>query len=136
MMISRMLQLLTTDKIGWDRLTKLEQKEFDVFAVNKMLATNSDYIELVNLMQLNYNLPKEHSYKLYQKMLPNSKVFIDFNKITVDKTNKNLLNILAKHYEVSTSEAKVYLFRMNNQEKNTLLSNLGYSDKEITKLLK
>ena len=65
MTITQMLQLISTDKKPWDQLTKQEQKEFDVFIVNKMLATNQDYVELVNLMQMHHNMSKEQSYVMF-----------------------------------------------------------------------
>ncbi len=131
-----MLQLITTEKKPWDKLTKQEQKEFDVFIVNKMLATNQDYVELVNLMQMHHNLSKEHSYKMFLRLLPKKKVYIDFIKAKTDKVNKELIGILAKHYEISNYGARLYYNSMSKDSVTDLLVRLGYDDKQIKKILK
>lgn len=131
-----MLQLISTDKKPWNQLTKQEQKEFDVFIVNKMLATNQDYVELVNLMQLHHNISKEHSYVMFLRLLPKKKIFIDYVKSKTEKINKELLEIMAKHYEVSVDNAKMFYFRMGKDKVSDLLTKLGYDSKQITKLLK
>ena len=131
-----MLQLISTDKKPWSSLTKQEQKEFDLFIVNKMLATNPDYTELVNVMQMHYNMPKEHSYTMFLRLLPKRKIFIDFVKSKTEKVNKDLLELLANHYQISKDEAKMYYFRMGKSDVTNLLTRLGYDDKQINKLLK
>jgi hypothetical protein len=131
-----MISLISMEKKSWKSLSKQEQKEFDLFIVNKMLATNSEYIELVNLMQLNYNIPKEHSYTMLLRLLPKKKIYIDFIRIKNDKINKDLLQILSKHYETSISEAKTKYLAEGKDVISNLLTRLGYEDKQIIKLLK
>lgn len=131
-----MLQLISTDKKPWDQLTKQEQKEFDVFIVNKMLATNQDYVELVNLMQLHHNISKEHSYVMFLRLLPKKKIYIDYIKAKTEKVNKELLDILSKHYEISNYNARLYYNGLGKDHITNLLIKLGYDDKQIKKLLK
>ena len=131
-----MLQLITTDKKPWDQLTKQEQKEFDVFIVNKMLATNQDYVELVNIMQLHHNISKEHSYVMFLRLLPQKKIYIDYIKSKTEKVNKDLLEIISKHYEISNYNARLYYNGLGKDYIVKLLTQLGYDDKQITKLMK
>lgn len=131
-----MLQLISTDKKPWDQLTKQEQKEFDVFIVNKMLATNQDYVELVNLMQMHHNMSKEQSYVMFLRLLPQKKIYIDYIKAKTEKVNKELLEILSKHYEISNYSARLYYNGMSKDNTLELLTKLGYDDKQISKLLK
>jgi hypothetical protein len=136
MTITQMLQLISTDKKPWDQLTKQEQKEFDVFIVNKMLATNQDYVELVNLMQMHHNMSKEQSYVMFLRLLPQKKIYIDYIKSKTEKVNKELLEILSKHYEISNYSARLYYNGMSKDNTLELLTKLGYDDKQISKLLK
>ena len=131
-----MLQLISTDKKPWDQLTKQEQKEFDVFIVNKMLATNQDYVELVNLMQMHHNMSKEQSYVMFLRLLPQKKIYIDYIKSKTEKVNKELLEILSKHYEISNYSSRLYYNGMSKDNTLELLTKLGYDDKQISKLLK
>ena len=136
MTITQMLQLISTDKKPWDQLTKQEQKEFDVFIVNKMLATNQEYVELVNLMQMHHNMSKEQSYVMFLRLLPQKKIYIDYIKSKTEKVNKELLEILSKHYEISNYSARLYYSGMSKDNISELLTKLGYDDKQISKLLK
>ena len=131
-----MIQLLSTDKIPWGKLTKQEQKEFDIFAVNKMLSTNRDYIEVINYLQIYYNMPKHIVYKMYQDVLPNKSIKIDYVKINKVKLNKDLMKIMSSYYLVSESEVKEYLLKISYEEKYDILNRLGYDSQEIKKLLK
>jgi hypothetical protein len=136
MTITQMLQLISTDKKPWNQLTKQEQKEFDVFIVNKMLATNQDYVELVNIMQLHHNMSKEQSYVMFLRLLPKKKIYIDYIKAKTEKVNKDLLSILSKHYEISNYNARLYYNGMGKDKITELLVKLGYDDKQIAKLFK
>lgn len=131
-----MLQLISTDKKPWNQLTKQEQKEFDVFIVNKMLATNQDYVELVNIMQLHHNMSKEQSYVMFLRLLPKKKIYIDYIKAKTEKVNKDLLAIISKHYEISNYNARLYYNGMGKDKITELLVKLGYDDKQIAKLFK
>jgi hypothetical protein len=131
-----MLALVTTDKIPWNNLTIEQQKEYDVFIVNKILSADTEYVELVNIMQMHYNMPKKHSYNVLLRLLPKKKVNIDFIKSSKEKINKDLLLILSKHYRISISEAKLYYNKMGKADITILLNDLGYDNKQINKLMK
>jgi septum formation topological specificity factor MinE len=73
---------------------------------------------------------------MFLRLLPKKKIFIDYVKAKTEKVNKELLEIIAKHYEVSIDNAKMFYFRMGKHEATNLLTKLGYDSKQITKLLK
>lgn len=126
---------LTINKITWEQLLDENKKSYNVFQVNRFLSMDKDYIELVNTIQFNYIIPKEHIYKLYLKLLPKEKRYTKYIKKQKDDTNKDLLKILAKYFETSTKEAKEYLKILSEEKVGHILYSLGYSQKEIKKLL-
>jgi len=75
-------------------------------------------------------------------ILPKQKLFSKYIKGNkVDKFNPELVTLIAKHYEVSKKEAKVYidLYKHTSSGLNSLteiVEQYGKTKKEIKKLLK
>jgi hypothetical protein len=130
-----MLELISTDKIDWKKLTASEQKEFDVYAVNLMLGTNKEYIDLVNIQQMHYNMPKQQVYTLYQRLLPNKRIVI-FYDAKKKKESKKFLEIYAKNKELGIQEVSPQVLLLSLNEKKEFLTRLGYDKKEIEKIIK
>jgi hypothetical protein len=137
MTITRMLEVLTTNKTKWENLTDEEQKLFNVFTVNMMVSTNPDYVELINYTQLHYTLPKKVVYNLYLRMFPNKKITISFiKKNKKAKYNEKLLSLLSHYYSISSKEVTQYLDSLEQAEVKDILTRFGIDDKDIKKLLK
>ncbi len=127
---------LTINKRPWDSLDKADQKAYTVFMTNKHLSMNKDYIEAVNYMQIYYNVPKEVMYKVYLELLPQEDRYSKYIKKRSDGLNKDLLKVIAQHYQISCKEAKDYLRKMNKDEIGSFLIRTGMLEKDVKKLLK
>jgi|TARA_R100000152_G_C6633895_1_gene80609 DNA-directed RNA polymerase delta subunit len=98
-----------------------------------------EYTEVVNEIQ-RYNLKPKDLYKLYTNVLPKKREWLKYTKGKKDmKYEKWLVEIVAKHYESSLSEAREYLQVFYSTEQNkanlkTLLQRYGVEPKEIKKL--
>ena len=106
---------------------------------HRFLSMKSDWIELVNELQ-KYNLRPEVLYKLYTNVLPKKKQWLRYIKGKKDmQYEKWVLEIVAKHYQVSISEAIGYLdvYMMSEGGKIELveiLNKYGTDPKLIKKL--
>ena len=123
----------------WDSLNETEQKQWSNYMIHRFLSMKMEYTEVVNEIQ-KYNLKPKDLYKLYTNVLPKKREWLEYTKGKKDmKYEKWLVEIVAKHYESSLSEAREYLQVFYSTEQNkanlkTLLQRYGVDPKEIKKL--
>ena len=126
----------------WEEISEEDKKTFSIYMINRFLSMNKNWTDLVNYMQ-KYTIgmmhPK-HIYKLYSNVFPKGKVFLKYVKGRKTMEHpKWVLEIIAKHYEVSLSEAQGYLDTLywtdgGRLEVRELLLKYGSDSKEVDKL--
>ena len=130
---------ITWKKTPWDTLDEASQKTFSPYLINRWLSMNPDYIEIVDMFQ-QYTigpLSKKHVYQLYFDFLPKQKSFNKYIKgKKSDKYNKDLVKLIADHFEVPKIEAEEYIELLKKDDIISLLKKYGKSDKEVKTLLK
>ena len=136
------LSHITEKKTPWDKLSEADQKSFSPYLINRWLSMNMDLIEIVDMFQ-QYTigeLDRKHVYQLYQELLPKRKMYNKYIKgKDSGKYNKELLEFVAKHYEVSIREATEYVAMLLDIDKELVIDILrkyGKTDKEIKSLMK
>ena len=111
-------QLLVTKK-PWSDFTEDEQKKFSPFIINRFLSMDKNFIEIVNVFQKYAigTLEPREVYKWYCDVLPKGK---RFNKYIKGKRNKKydkeIINIISNHFEVSKKESKDYIDLLDKKE--------------------
>ena len=130
---------ITWKKKPWSELTESDQKSFTPYLINRWLSMNPDYIEIVDMFQ-QYTigpLNKKHVYQLYFDFLPKQKTFNKYIKgKKQDKYNKDLVKMIADHYQVARIEAEEYIGLLGKDNLISILKKYGKSEKEIKGLLK
>ena len=123
----------------WDSLNETEKKQWSNYMIHRFLSMKMEYVDVVNEIQ-RYNLKPKDLYKLYTNVLPKKKEWLKYvkGKKTM-KYEKWVVEIVAKHYESSLSEAREYLDVFYSTEQNkanlkTILQTYGSDPKEIKKL--
>jgi hypothetical protein len=123
----------------WNEISDEDKKTWSNYMTHRFLSMKSDWIELVNELQ-KYNLSPNVLYKLYTNVLPKKKQWLRYIKGKKDiQYEKWVLEIVAKHYQVSISEAIGYLdvYMMSEGGKIELveiLNKYGTDPKLIKKL--
>jgi len=79
---------------------------------------------------------KKQIYNFYKEMLPKKKVWLQYVKSKTETINKDLVENIAKYYEVGAADARSYIAVMTKEEIPIILSEMGKDEKEIKKLLK
>ena len=130
---------ITWKKTPWDTLDEASQKSLSPYLINRWLSMNPDYIEIVDMFQ-QYTigpLSKKHVYQLYFDFLPKQKSFNKYIKgKKQDKYNKDLVKLIADHYQVAKIEAEEYIGLLGKDNLSLILKKYGKADKEIKGLLK
>jgi hypothetical protein len=130
---------ITWKKTPWSTLNESSQKSFSPYLINRWLSMNPDLIEIVDMFQ-QYTigpLSKKHVYQLYLDFLPKAKMFAKYIKgKKMNKYNKNLVTVIANHYQIARAEAEVYIDMMEQVEIIDLLKKYGKQEKQIKELLK
>tara|TARA_R110002020_G_scaffold293506_4_gene508902 strand:+ start:125 stop:520 length:396 start_codon:yes stop_codon:yes gene_type:complete len=111
-------QLLVTKK-PWNDFTEDEQKKFSPFIINRFLSMDKNFIEIVNVFQkyaIGTLQPRE-VYKWYCDVLPKGKRFNKYIKGKGKKKyDKEMINIISNHFEVSKKESKDYIDLLDKKE--------------------
>ena len=136
--IDWMNQLLVHKK-HWNDFTEDEQKKFSPFIINRWLSMDNEFIEIVNVFQ-KYSIgtlePRE-VYKWYCDVLPRGKRFNKYIKGKRDKKyNKELVDIISKHFECSKLQVQEYLELIDKEELKSILEMYGNDKKTIKRLCK
>lgn len=95
----------------FDTLSEEEKKSYNKYMVNRILSMNVHQLPLVDLVQ-RYSIPSEQHYLLYRYVIPRGKQwnkYIKKQKDVSEKYEQWLIDLVAKHYEVSKVEAITYL---------------------------
>lgn len=93
----------------FDTLSDADKKSYSVYMVNRFLSMNPNQLPLVNEIQ-KYSLPADMHYSFFSKMLPKRKQFNKYIKSKKEtKYDTWLVELVAKHFEVSTDEALEYV---------------------------
>ena len=111
-------QMLVTKK-HWDEFTEDEQKKFSPFIINRWLSMDKDFIEFVNIFQQYAigTLEPREVYKWYCDVLPRGKRFNKYIKGKKDKKyDKEMINVISNHFEVSKQESKTYIELLDKKE--------------------
>jgi heterodisulfide reductase subunit B len=123
----------------WDSLNETEKKQWSNYMIHRFISMKMEYVEVANEFQ-KYKLKPKDLYKLYSNVLPKKKEWLRYvkGKKTM-KYEKWVVEIVAKHYESSLSEAREYLDVFYSTEQNkanlkTILQKYGSDTKEIKKL--
>jgi formate dehydrogenase maturation protein FdhE len=133
---------ITTDqsKAFFDNLTDVEKKKYKTsrYMIHRFLSMNVNYAQVVNALQQYSNIPDKAHYQFLTGMLPKGKQYNKYIKGDKDERYEAwLVQLVAKHYSVSTVEASQYLdilYSHNKEELKTLCKSYGIDDKQIKKL--
>ncbi len=92
----KFIDYLTKDKKKWKDLTEKEKEEYSPFLINSFLSNSDELIEIINLLNLYYKIPKKEHYKFLLKTLPKKKMFIGVSKRPKSFPKKEESNITFK----------------------------------------
>ena len=123
----------------FEDINDADRKTWSNYMVNRFLSMNSNWTDFVNEIQ-KYKLKPKDLYRLYIEILPKSKQWLRYTKgKKTMKYQRWLLEIVAKYYESSISEAYDYLEIYYSSEQGkadlkSILQKYGVEPKEIKKL--
>tara|TARA_Y100001963_G_C6619196_1_gene370870 strand:+ start:92 stop:487 length:396 start_codon:yes stop_codon:yes gene_type:complete len=115
-------------KKPWDSFTEEEQKKFSPFIINRFLSMDKELIEIVNMFQPYAigTLESKDVYEFYRNLFPKGK---RYNKYIKGKRNKKydkeLLELVSKHFEVSKNESKSYIDLLSRKDIKELYKKYG-----------
>lgn len=117
------LKEITLNKNNWDSFSEEDKKSFSPWMVNRFLSMDSNYIEVVDIVQKYQHLTDKQLYTLYQTLIPKNNVFLKYIKGKKDKNSTEDLQYLANYFECSTREVKDYMEFTPKKEMVNILDN-------------
>lgn len=130
------LKEINTNKSPVDSFTNSDWEVWNSYMIHRFLSQNEDFLELVNEVQSFPPQNKQQIYSIYVEYIPKNKKWSKYIKSKVKERNKDLIDHLKDHFQVSTREVKEHLTLLDNQYIVRILTNRGLEEKEIKKLLK
>ena len=100
----------------WEQLTEQERKAFSVYMINRFLSMSIDYLPIVNELQTHYeNIGGREAYLYYCSVIPKKSQFYKYiKKSSEKKEDTDTIQLVAKHFQVGTSEAAEYVELYNS----------------------
>jgi hypothetical protein len=125
---------ITYHKRPWITFTDEDKTEFNTYMINRFISMNSNYIDIVNLIQRYPDCPKRKVYQFYCDLLPKQKAFFKYIKASA-KDDPETIKAIAEYYQCSTREAKEYIniADVDNIKNELNLGQLGTNKKRRKK---
>ena len=101
------LKGMTSAKENIDFTDASTRSAYSPFMIDKFVSMINMFLPVANGMNKCKNLPKAMHYEFYKNVLP--KKYVKFNYIKKQKEDENAIECVAKYYEVSEREAKMYI---------------------------
>jgi len=130
------LQHITLYKTPASEFTDNDWENFNSYMVHRFISMSPYYVEVADYAQSMLPTMKKEIYNFYREMIPKRKVWLQYIKSKTKNINKDLVEDIAKYYEVGTADATSYITVMTKEEISIVLSEMGKDNKEIKKLLK
>ena len=130
------LQHITLYKTSAEEFTDNDWEKFNSYMVHRFISMHVYYVEIADYAQSMLPNMKKQIYNFYREMIPKKKVWLQYIKSKTENINKDLVECIAKYYEVGTADALSYIAVMTKEEIPIILGEMGYDKKEIKKLLK
>jgi hypothetical protein len=130
------LQHITLYKTPASEFTDNDWENFNSYMVHRFISMSPYYVEVADYAQSMLPTMKKEIYNFYREMIPKRKVWLQYVKSKTKTVNKDLIEDIAKYYEVGAADATSYIAVMTKEEISIVLSEMGKDNKEIKKLLK
>ena len=130
------LQHITLYKTPSSEFTDNDWEKFNSYMVHRFVSMHVYYVEIADYAQSMLPTMKKQIYNFYKEMLPKKKVWLQYIKSKTENINKDLVEAIAKYYEVGAADALSYIAVMTKEEISITLGEMGKDKKEIKKLLK
>ena len=130
------LQHITLYKTPASEFTDNDWENFNSYMVHRFISMSPYYVEVADYAQSMLPTMKKEIYNFYREMIPKRKVWLQYIKSKTKTVNKDLIEDIAKYYEVGAADATSYIAVMTKEEISIVLSEMGKDNKEIKKLLK
>ena len=130
------LQHITLYKTPASEFTDNDWENFNSYMVHRFISMSPYYVEVADYAQTMLPTMKKEIYNFYKEMIPKHKVWLQYIKSKTKTVNKDLIEDIAKYYEIGAADATSYIEVMTKEEISIVLSEMGKDNKEIKKLLK
>ena len=104
--------------------------------VHRFISMHVYYVEIADYAQSMLPNMKKQIYNFYKEMLPKKKVWLQYVKSKTETVNKDLVEDIAKYYEVGATDALSYIAVMTKEEIPIILGEMGKDEKEIKETIK
>jgi hypothetical protein len=124
----------------YKNLSESDRKSFNHFMILRALSMNPTLVDDISkIFQYFDSIPSEQLYKVLISLIPSDRRFYPWVKSKREKMNSQLLELIAKKYEISTDRANEYILMLMNMEGGVeelvkICQGYGLNDKEVERI--
>lgn len=124
----------------FDNLTDGDKKKYknSRYMIHRFLSMNIHYLPIVNAIQAYTQVPERNHYLFLTNLLPRGKQYNKYVKGNKDdKYESWLIELVAKHFEISKVEATSYIeiyYKQNTAELRSICELYGIDNKTLKKI--
>lgn len=126
----------------YDNLSDADRKSFNHFMILRMLSMDRSSIDSISsIAKYQTTIPSRNFYSLCTAVTNKSNFYFPYIKSSAKSFDTKLVELIAKKFEVSMTEAKEYcLIYMKNEtginELRSICKGYGLTDKEVDQIMK
>lgn len=128
------------DPLYYTNLSETDKKSFNHFMIIRALSMDENIVEdMAQLYQVFDKIPSAQFYQLLIALVPKSNQYFPWIKSKKMKHNRELLNLVAKRFNVSTHQANEYISLLLHTEEGqaelvSICKIYGLEDEDIETL--
>jgi hypothetical protein len=119
-----------------EEFTSEDFEKFNSYVMHRVISMDPNLIELANEIQILPPQNKKEIYSIYKEFIPKNNKWNKYLKSSIKEPNKDLVNHLSDHFQISSREVKEYLNMLDSPTLINILTHRGLDKKEIKTLLK
>lgn len=116
-------------------LSEADKKTWSTYMIVRALSMQTSIIDMVNEIQVYYDIAPEYFYQLCLAITPSGRNFFPFIKNSKDTRSKELIELLCKHFQDSKRNILKYLEILSEDEIEKIVMMYGHTEKEAKKIL-
>ena len=95
------LNQITYYKQPWNTFTDEDKNEFNTYMIHRFVSMNSNYIDIVNLIQRYPDCSKKNVYQFYCNLLPKQKAFFKYIKSGIKNDLETIIDNIKSWFQES-----------------------------------
>lgn len=126
------INAMTIEKRELDMSNPEIESGYNIYIINRLLSSIDVYLNIINeLNKYVQYMSKQTHYNFLLNLLPKQNIYINYDKIKINKIIDVDIKYIAKYFEIGLSEAKIYKSMLNENDIKLILECYKYGSGQL-----